>query len=119
MTPKLRAMLDTIDDMLVVGDQNAADLWMVLSALRGPDINDWHLKVNCTIPIRRAALPRTAMQYNAYSSANLIKRIPANFDCIFNHYDLDSWEYGCEGSHFFSHADDAAQILELIPKKDV
>lgn len=53
-------MLDAIDQFLSVGDDKAADVAAVLTALRGPDGDNLAEKLNTTIPVRCAALPKTA-----------------------------------------------------------
>jgi len=60
MTLLLREQLDVIDRML--SGPGGGDLWLVLSALRGPDTpdHDYFKKATYTIPIRRAAFPLTA-----------------------------------------------------------
>lgn len=61
MRQRVRKMLDSIEDFLMVGDSDAADLAAILTALRGPDDPDIsHRKHDATIPIRRAAFPRIA-----------------------------------------------------------
>lgn len=61
MRTNVRIMLDKIDEMLSKGDQDAADLAAILTALRGPDeLSVYHLKEITTVPVRRLALPKTA-----------------------------------------------------------
>lgn len=52
---KIRAALDALDDILVVGDGTAKDLWTILSALRGPDEKSKKLVKDCTTSVLRAA----------------------------------------------------------------
>lgn len=60
MLPKVRAMLDQIDSMLIKKDRAAGDLAAILSALRGPDENSFaadFAKGISTGPIRSIAFP--------------------------------------------------------------
>ena len=57
MTNKTREVLDTIDALLVNGDQTSVELWEILTALRGPDDDDECYKSMTTMPIRAAAFP--------------------------------------------------------------
>jgi hypothetical protein len=58
-----RDMLDTLDKFLATGQDEAKTLWDVLTALRGPDNGSDQAKEHATIPIRRAAFPRTTEAY--------------------------------------------------------
>lgn len=68
MKPKLRKVLNTIDNYLATGDEgDSMKLWNILAALRGPDkeypqVNKYYLSVKdvTTSVIRAAAFPKTA-----------------------------------------------------------
>jgi hypothetical protein len=63
MLKKVREALDAIEDVLLVEDTAAQDLWAILSALRGPDDKQFReTKRQTTVPIRRNAFPRLAAQ---------------------------------------------------------
>lgn len=99
----LRSILDQIDEVLVKGDEVAQGLWAVMTALRGPDDETAtsNLKSDLTIPVRRAAFPKTA----ALTWTNL----GASFGwdgCIWNPATAP------EG-HFGNHARKAAKALGL------
>lgn len=101
---KVRRVLDEIDTVLEQGDRAAAQLWNVLSALRGPDDGDWLLKTQTTEPIRRTAFPKVAAKSDTLKGYS---GIPADF-------------YGKEftrpigSSHFAEHVRSAANALGLI-----
>lgn len=60
-SPKVRAALDGVEDVLLGFDRDAQDLWAILTALRGPDEDPTRLvKEAQTVPVRRAAFPRLA-----------------------------------------------------------
>lgn len=62
MTEKLRKQLDQIDEWLT--EEGGAQLWDVLTALRGPDNSeDRYLKFLTTNHIRTTAFPKLAQQY--------------------------------------------------------
>ena len=60
-SPRVRQALNAIDTVLARGDQDAADLWAVLTALRSPDTDLGHgtAKQYLTVVIRKAAFPAT------------------------------------------------------------
>lgn len=72
MNKELRAVLNVIDEALAQQNDVSKQLWNVLTALRGPDNNDFSfggLKKTGTVPIRRAAFPRTAKAAESQRSA--------------------------------------------------
>ena len=66
MRRNVRVTLDQIEDILLRNDQDAIDLWNILTALRGADhrSDDLHgrplSKLSTTAPIRAAVFPRLA-----------------------------------------------------------
>lgn len=60
-----RGLLKALDAALAKGGSNAAALWDILSALRGPDLHSPGAKKG-TIAVRRAALPMTAASAGRY-----------------------------------------------------
>ena len=66
MTTEARAFLDQLDDLCLKGDQTARDVMAVLTALRSHDgKGHTFVKAVTTIPIRRAALPKCAAQFDS------------------------------------------------------
>ena len=61
----LRKALDQIDELLL-DPAISSDLWAVLTALRGPDDEDYELKVLYTAPLRTAAFPRFSVPAHNY-----------------------------------------------------
>lgn len=59
MTDKVRECLDHIEAVLL-DPKCGADLWAILTALRGPDSGSQLEKTCTTVPIRRAAFPKLA-----------------------------------------------------------
>jgi len=53
-------VLNIIEEVLLQRDQEAADLWNILTALRGPDVDDScaTVKFAVTAPIRAVVFPR-------------------------------------------------------------
>lgn len=108
---ELRKALDAIDRVLVRNDDTAAQLWDVLSALRGPDNESYIFKHDHIVPIRRAAFPQTAESVSEtggytnradFSEATFVQ--PATPDFM-----------GTDG-HIISHAKRAAWALGLMPQ---
>ena len=101
----VRQMLDCIDTYLAFKDDKSRDLWSVLSALRGPDSGDFRLKNGTTIPIRRAAFPKT-------TKSSVFGSVGASFGNPRRHY---AFMRNLVGSvHFKSHANKAAKVLSLV-----
>jgi len=100
-------VLDVVDRALAKGDDTSRDVWNVLTALRGPDLGDsaYTHKLQNTIPIRRAALPKTTTGIN-----------PADFGCSTDKFIEDDtvYAYGTGLRHFTRHAVRAAKTLGLI-----
>lgn len=76
-SPRVREILDKIQEFLLTEAIDAHDLWAILTALRGPDEYDDHLgKMTGTIPVRAAAFPKLAKQaaenerHSGYNSVN-------------------------------------------------
>lgn len=63
--PDARKFLDSLDDFLLRHDTASAQVAAVITALRGPDKDEGYtvhgLKDKITLPIRRAALPKSAL----------------------------------------------------------
>lgn len=55
-----RQVLAVVDKSLANGDETSEKVWDVLTALRGPDSSSYSAKNGAIVPIRRAALPKTA-----------------------------------------------------------
>lgn len=60
MTHEARKMLDDLDEFLSRNDNASAEVAAILSALRGPDLDDVGDKRTTTMRIRRAAFPKLA-----------------------------------------------------------
>jgi hypothetical protein len=113
----LRAMLDLIDRFLAWGDcykdaqrfKAAEQLWLVLTALRGPDSGDTILKGQTTTRIRSKAFPRCAARYDsaAHQRASFYRGEPTEIVV------QDVANGGHFESHFHSHAKSAARALGL------
>lgn len=102
VNPKLRAILDQIDDVLAGDDtETSVQLWDVLSALRGPDYRG--NKDATTNYIRHAAFPKMASlpstdSIRSYCGAN------ARVNMILNNAGpliLESYAH----NHFYNHID--------------
>lgn len=100
-----RTELARIDRFLAKGDDQSEYLWQVLSALRGPDVdNFWGRKKTAyTVPIRRVALPLCAKKADRLNSP-----IPAMFGNAGAIYHEPKRE-----GHFYSHIRHAARVLGL------
>lgn len=103
----LREMLRLIEQFLI-SNPVANELWLVMSALRGPDtFYDHKLKKQMTIPIRRAAFPALAEIYNCDNCKLSHPEMGDNGDrFIIKQSDVSI--------HFHEHAQYAAQILGIL-----
>lgn len=113
MEKRTREVLDQIDAVLSKGNVVSEEVWNVLTALRGPDNGESEPKRVATVPIRRAAFPRTTEAHNNFGSTVFL----ADFGASTSKYDLNSG-YDQDDWHFDVHAQNAAQILGLIPDSD-
>lgn len=99
----------TFRDVLSIIDQwstkaacgEGRKLWLVLTALRGPDNNDCDLKAKTTEIIRSKSLPNLALAGGAYV-ARTRKVVRLNLT---------------EDIHFSSHTLQAARVLEITVVK--
>lgn len=104
----LRQILDLIDTQLAKEDDTSRQLWNVLTALRGPDDANEALKVAKTVPIRRAAFPKSAAIAGTYGHVNGAffgrpenKEVDSNTNLFYT-------------SHFISHIRNAAEALGIL-----
>lgn len=127
--PKTAAdVLDLIDQFLIDHRNNyfigsgyhraeAAKLWDVLTALRGPDSCREKLKECATIPIRRAAFPKFI---EAMRAGDCFHDIPARFG--YGDYDIKFDPFVCvdldymDSQHFPDHVRRAGEALGIMPK---
>lgn len=73
MTSNVKRVMDMIDEVIAKSGQDAADVWAILTALRGPDKwIDYPLKKTHTVNIRYAVLPKSAMALNLSPSEPFI-----------------------------------------------
>jgi hypothetical protein len=113
-SPKLRAILDVIDEHLSTGDpRDSCELWAVLSALRGPDdstrnsTKDFALKTCTTSVIRAAAFPRTAKLSHGEGGRVCASMVPDSLELREKRGRL--FKIG----HFISHAKSAFDALGI------
>lgn len=123
--PNVRAALDYLDTILSRGGQDAQDLWDILTALRGPDEHHYDDEVDhkktVTIPVRLAALPRTACAVRSerasgdYYSSRITPGVcrRASFGAPSSSYRYAGPQREGPG-HFEAHAYRAARALGLI-----
>lgn len=119
LTPDAQQFLNTLDDLLVKGDDTAKQIVGVITALRGPDHKKgWHrdgVKAQTTIPIRRAALPKTFAATKSHDFRNIGMSFALDKDDDGLRVDLRS----CRGTgystddHFTQHVANAGQLLGL------
>lgn len=121
--PNVRAALDYLDGFLAKGGQDAMELWDVLTALRGPDeVPDLYRadsatspKRTTTIPIRRAALPRTAAATWRVYPVDPGVHQRASFGAMGAEYPFLGRKHDpYSNNHFANHGARAAQALGLI-----
>jgi hypothetical protein len=72
-TDVVRSVLKRIDEVLARDDSDSEALWNILTALRGPDSDEWELKAATTERIRTVALPKTAYSNFTASTASFSK----------------------------------------------
>lgn len=106
MTLKVREVLDIIDGVLAQDEEDARELWDILTALRGPDDGSVRKKDSTTVHIRAAAFPKTASSYFTHATMN-----PHNPLDLTPGTQLNDW-------HFDGHVRSAAVALGLISKED-
>lgn len=109
LTPRAKDILHQIADLLMDDPQAGVELWSVLSALRGPDLEeDAGFKETTTVPIRRAAFPRIAEWVDANSKHGYVHGL--NFGTSGKFAESKR----IRSSHFRVHVKEAARILGLI-----
>lgn len=101
----LRVALDYLDKILVRQDQTSRELWNVLTALRGPDVDigpPYDTKEATTVHIRRAAFPlcKTIEDY-------------VNGATFFTSSEFAPRQAYRVSTHFSNHIADAAKALGL------
>lgn len=99
---KVRLMLDQIDQMLAKGDQDSQDLWAVLSALRGPDDQDYAKKITLTSHVRKEAFPKLWASAPMSSGVSITR-------------DISPTKEVPPGDHFGNHVALAFAALEHHP----
>lgn len=107
MSPKTREMLDRIDDFLASHSLEAAELWDVLTALRGPDREGLDDKMCTTVPIRVVAFPKTAAMPDEFNGGVKSRAIFEGSPRDFVWPDINSTE------HFDHHIRQAAYALGM------
>ena len=143
MTPRAKAMLEALDDLFSDPDdaaiEAATEVWDVITALRGPDAFEKApstvLKNYITVPIRRAALPKTtAAASGAWARARQSYDRPMRGNAFFSVWDLpegvaplhaetigarlNEWVlrkdyWSLRDAHFMGHARRAARVLGI------
>jgi hypothetical protein len=116
MKPKLRKVLNTIDNYLATGDKrDSMALWDILAALRGPDkeypqVNKYYLSMKdvTTSVIRAAAFPKTAEVSHRDGGRVCASMTQDGFDCARVRTDKDF-----PSDHFTGHAQSAFRALGL------
>lgn len=101
-------LLNQLDEFLAEGTRASADLWSVLTALRGPDNGGWTTKAETTGNVRKTALPKTAQ---AVMSGEIT--IGADFTTIKSFVDEDKLSLHAETDmrHFAHHIRAAVRAL--------
>lgn len=61
MTKKVAALMNQIDEVLAEGTSDSADVWALLTALRGPDNKEAMQKHRTTSVLRAKVFPKLAM----------------------------------------------------------
>jgi hypothetical protein len=101
-------VLETIEDVLLRGDDDARNLWDILSALRGPDVDPlFTIKGRTTVHVRRAAFPRLALKADMFRQS---LGIPADFHAEY------PFEEPRPFSHFNDHIVEARRALNRIQR---
>lgn len=95
-------LLKEIDTFLATSP-NSDKLWDILSALRGPDGLDIHLKESTTTAIRRAAFPLTM---RAMFEGSIVNSVQASFAGTYNPSVKSKVSY-----HFNAHIERAVFAL--------
>lgn len=111
-----KQVLDIVDTALARGNSTSEKLWDVLTALRGPDTNEYYLKSEITVLIRRKALPKTTKAHMD-SGATLAdfgydEPKDAKISSGTVGYEREGYGYKRRG-HFRNHAIKAAEALGI------
>lgn len=129
MKPELRNALDTIGAMLET--DIGADLWSVLTALRGPDNDDMVLKERTTAPIRTLAFPNLApshsygrnVGYGSGPAGTSVAMVVKGGDATVRLTAAEDSERltaaGDSADHFINHVEAAAKALGGIVGREV
>lgn len=67
MTDATRVFLDSLDQIMLEGGETALEVWIALTALRGPDDGSDDLKANSTAVIRAAMFPRAIAEMKTWA----------------------------------------------------
>ena len=113
MERRTRLVLNSIENVLLRGDQTSKELATILSALRGPDDQDDNLKVRSTGVVRAKAFPRLLKKYEETHTNPVV--LINQYSWSFIH---DPLPYGEElkgnvgsSAHFIAHAQFALDVL--------
>lgn len=109
-TPRVRAALTAVEDVLAGLDSDAGDLWAILTALRGPDEERTTNKYFATVPVRRAAFPRLAQ--NSFRSTGML----ANFGSEYSP-PIASISFDYPYTHFKGHIISAVAALSRTVRR--
>lgn len=103
--PEVRKMLDILDEFFTTAHvQDREDLWMILSALRGPDQSGYaDSKAEMTVYVRMAAFPKVTARKGFDVPADFITIHPMKVPTSTQAY----------REHFFSHILHAMKALGL------
>lgn len=104
MLRKVRKTLNQVEKVLMGNDQAAADLWNILSALRGPDAG--YGKAQATIPVRRKAFPKLT-RLDEKEGSNIPAAL-SSFKANPGRFELET----LPASHFRTHAEWAKEAFE-------
>lgn len=116
MSPATRKILDQIDEFLLRSNDESAELWHILTALRGPDDPERDAeKSTTTAVIRSAAFPRCGeLPCMMFGSNTYVAACFAPPDVAF----ISPSESWSKDYHFNYHVRAAAKALDLIPAAD-
>ena len=116
----VRGELNRIDKLLCKGDKDAHNLWLILTALRGPD-NENLDKVQTTAVVRAAAFPQATCLAQNLMMMNQFGWLSLSPDgvssALFNKQTFVVKPQDTRrDNHFYSHLEEAAIRLDLEVK---
>lgn len=103
-------MLHALDEFFAAADIYERDkLWIVLSALRGPDSDDDVIKIRYTAPIRRAIFPQA---WRCMIGMFISENPEISFEAEQKLHEMSPSMHHVLSGHYFHHIRSAEMVLK-------